>query len=163
MIPELRKLLDESGVKYEVISHDHAFTGQEISSSMNVPSVRVAKTVVLWADGNRIIAVLPASRMVSFSSIREALGVETVEILRQRDLQELFPESDIGAMPPFGNRHITRTVVDSHFPDGDIIFRAGDHAHVVKMNLTDFLRLAGEKKYAFSVPVGMNEEDRPQT
>lgn len=75
-VKKLKEFLDNEGVKYVCISHSPAYTAQEIAACAHVRGRELAKTVMVTVDGKMAMAVLPASRKVSFDLLREATGSE---------------------------------------------------------------------------------------
>jgi prolyl-tRNA editing enzyme YbaK/EbsC (Cys-tRNA(Pro) deacylase) len=61
------------------------------------------KTVMVKIDDKMAMAVLPASLKVSFDLLKKAAGASKVELANEREFRNMFPESEVGAMPPFGN------------------------------------------------------------
>ena len=63
----------------------------------------------------------------------------------------MFPESDVGAMPPFGNLYGMRTLVAASLvEDREIAFNAGSHSELIKMEYKDFERLVKPQVMRFS-------------
>ena len=58
-------------------------------------------------------------------------------------MARLFPDCELGAIPPFGHLYGMPVYVDACFPrGGDIVFQAGNHREVVRMAYRDYERLA---------------------
>lgn len=58
----LQEFLRRRNVPYTVFPHTPAFTAQEEAAATHVPGRNWAKTVVCFADGEPIQAVVPADR-----------------------------------------------------------------------------------------------------
>ena len=139
----LETLLEESGASFEVIDHPLAFTAQEEAAASHVPGRHWAKTVAILVDGEPALAVLPATRMLDVDKLRRVVGTERVQIAREAEFQDLYPDCDLGAMPPFGILYGQRTFVDEALREEELIaFHAGDHRTAIEMSFTDFERLA---------------------
>lgn len=139
---KLKDFLDAHGIKYTIITHPTAYTAQEIAAAMHVHGKELAKSVILKADGKFIMAVLPAPQQIAFNLLREALGAKEVELATETEFQDLFPDCEIGAMPPFGNLYNVPVYVASLLTqDEEIIFNAGSHTEAIKMSYKDFERL----------------------
>ncbi|MBI5677553.1 MAG: YbaK/EbsC family protein [Planctomycetes bacterium] len=151
-VQKLKEFLDSHNIKYVVISHSRAFTAQETAASAHVPVKELAKTVMVKIDGKMAMAVLPASCKVDFDLLKKATGVATIEIANEKEFKDLFPECEIGAMPPFGNLYgMDVFVTESLTEDKEIAFNAGSHRELVKMAYKDFERLVKPKVVTFSV------------
>lgn len=143
-IPEkLRLFLDESRVPYSHSVHPLAYTAREVASAEHVPSHEVAKTVVIWGDNGYAMLVLPASMVVDFQELRAALGLTHVRLATETELGQLFPDCDLGAMPPLGGLYKLPIYMDSALlRDERIAFNAGTHRDVIHMRLEEYKRLA---------------------
>lgn len=149
----LETLLQESGAKYEVIDHPLAFTAQEEAAASHVPGRHWAKTVAILVDGEAALAVLPATRMLDIQKLRRVVGTDRVEIAREAEFQDLYPDCDLGAMPPFGVLYGQRTFVDEDLREEErIAFHAGDHRTAIEMSFSDFERLADPIPAAIAGP-----------
>ena len=100
---KLKKFLDSTGIKYVTITHSLAYTAQEIAASAHVAGKELAKTVMVKIDDKMAMAVLPAAFKISFDLLTKAAGVANVELANEQEFRDMFPESELGAMPPFGN------------------------------------------------------------
>lgn len=141
-LQKLRTYLEKNGVKFVTISHSRAFTAQEIAASAHVPGKELAKTVMLKVDGELVMAVLPATSQVSVDRLRSAAGAADCELASESDFRNVFPDCEVGAMPPFGNLWDLKVFVDQRLrEDEQIAFNAGTHTELVKLPYADFERL----------------------
>ena len=86
--------------------------------------------------------VLPASKVVDFQEVRDALGCNTARLATETELSRLFPDCDLGAMPPFGNLYNMKVLMDANLlADEQLIFNAGTHRDVVHLSQEDYRRL----------------------
>lgn len=139
---KVAQFLDSQKVKYVLIKHSPAFTAQEIAASAHIPGKELAKTVMIKLDGTMAMAVLPASYRVDFKSLKKLSGAKKAELAPENDFQKLFPQCEIGAMPPFGNLYDMKVYVANPLPDDDeIAFNAGSHAELMKLHYADFEKL----------------------
>ncbi len=142
----LKEFLDENHVKYVVISHSPAFTAQEIAATAHIPGKELAKTVMVKIDGKMAMAVLPASYQVVFDFLKDATGAKQIELAGEREFRDMFPECEVGAMPPFGNLYAMEVFVsESLSDDEEIAFNAGSHTELVRMAYQDFKALVNPK------------------
>jgi Ala-tRNA(Pro) deacylase len=149
----LESLLAESGADYEVIDHPLAFTAQEEAAASHISGRHWAKTVAVLVDGSPAIAVVPATRRLDLEKFRKLVGSGKVEIAREAEFQELYPDCDLGAMPPFGNLYGQTTFVDESMREEEkIAFHAGDHMTAIEMSFADFERLVEPVPGEFSGP-----------
>jgi Ala-tRNA(Pro) deacylase len=135
----LRAFLDEHDVEYSVINHAPAFTAQEIAETAHIPGHELAKTVVVHVDDGYAMVVEPASRRIHLGRLKEAIGAEHVALAEEPVLSELFPDCELGAMPPFGNLYgLDVYVAPELTEDEQIVFNAGTHTELVRMRYRDF-------------------------
>jgi Ala-tRNA(Pro) deacylase len=143
-IKKLKSFLDESGVKYALVSHSPAYTAQEIAATAHIPGKELAKTVIVKLDGKIAMAVLPASFRVDLKKLKKAAKAKKVELATEEEFKEHFPESEVGAMPPFGNLYDLPVFVAQPLPeDEQIAFNAGSHSELLQLAYADFERLVG--------------------
>lgn len=142
----LKEFLDRNNIKYMTISHSQAFTAQEIAASAHIPGKQLAKTVMVSLDGQMAMAVLPATDHVDLRLLKKAAGVKKAELASEREFKDLFPDCEIGAMPPFGNLYDLDVYVAASLTEGEeIAFNAGSHTELVKMAYKDFEQLVKPK------------------
>ena len=69
-------------------------------------------------------------------------GRRQLVLASEGEIRELFPDCEVGAMPPFGNLYQLPMYLDACFRgEEDFYFQAGNHHEVVKLKFTDFERL----------------------
>jgi Ala-tRNA(Pro) deacylase len=150
MLTKLRKALDESHVPYAVRSHAKAFTARGVAAAEHVPNREVAKVVILRSGDEFLMAVLPALYRVDVTRLRHALGKPDLHLATEAEFSKLFPECELGAMPPFGNLYGLPVWIDeplTHEPE--IVFNAGTHTETVHMAYADFARLVRPEVASF--------------
>jgi Ala-tRNA(Pro) deacylase len=150
-VKKLKDFLDNQNIKYVTITHSPTYTAQEIAASAHIPGKDLAKTVMVKIDGNMAMAVLPASCKVDFDLLKKAAGASTVGLASEQEFKNLFPECEIGAMPPFGNLYGMEVfVADALAEDEEIVFNAGSHTELIRLAYKDFERLVKPKVVKFS-------------
>lgn len=148
---KLKAFLDSQYVLYETIPHARAYTAQETAATAHISGKELAKTVIIWADDKLAMAVLPASQHVDEDLLQEAIGAANVQIAHERDFKDLFPECEVGAMPPFGNLYGMEVFVAASLTeDEEIAFNAGSHTELLKLAYKDFARLVQPRVLAFA-------------
>ncbi len=143
---QVRHYLDEQKVHYATIMHSPAYTAQETAATVHVPGREVAKTVIVLLDDKPAMAVLPATRKLDLTALRKASGARRVALATEMQFARLFPECEVGAMPPFGNLyHLPVYVAESLAEDEQIVFNACSHTELIRMAYADFERLVQPK------------------
>jgi Ala-tRNA(Pro) deacylase len=142
LLVRLQELLDRSGVAYTHTVHPLAYTAREVAAAEHLPAQEVAKVVVFLAENGYRMVVLPANKVVDSQELRAMLGFSHARLATETELADLFPDCDLGAMPPFGNLYDMPVHLDSSLlADETIAFNAGTHRDVVHIRLGDFRRL----------------------
>lgn len=138
----LQEYLTDHTVEYETLPHRTTFTASHLADALHEPGDYVAKTVVLKADGEFVLAVLPASHNLELSLVREEMGCLELELAHEHEFAHLFPDCELGAMPPFGSLYGLRTWVDSRLAEDDhIVFDGQTHNEAVRMSYSSFEEL----------------------
>ena len=139
---KLQNYLNQHEIQYVTISHSPAYTAQRIAELTRIPGKELAKTVIVKIDDKFAMAVLPASRRVNLWHLQEAIGADEVTLSSETEFNELFPDCEVGAMPPFGNLYNMGVYVAEQLTeDEEIAFNAGSHSELVKMSYSDFANL----------------------
>jgi Ala-tRNA(Pro) deacylase len=107
----LKGLLDENKIPYSVMTHETAYTAQGAAATMQISGKELAKTVVLWAGEEMILAVLPAPNHVKLNKLGAELG-KSLRLASEQEFSNRFPDCDPGAMPPIGSLYNLPVYVD---------------------------------------------------
>ncbi len=143
---KLKEFLDGRNVEYITISHSPAYTAQRIAELTHIPGKELAKTVIVKLDGEFAMAVLPASHRVDLDYLKRGVKAENVEVASEAEFKDLFPDCEVGAMPPFGNLYdMDVYVAEKLSEDKEIAFNSGSHTELVKLSYQDFENLVSPK------------------
>ena len=143
---KLKEFLDGHNVEYITISHSPAYTAQRIAELTHIPGKELAKTVIVKLDGKFAMAVLPASHRVDLDYLKRGVNADNVEIASEAEFKDLFPDCEVGAMPPFGNLYdMDVYVAEKLTDDEEIAFNSGSHTELVKLSYKDFENLVSPK------------------
>lgn len=135
----VQEFLNARGKPYEVLSHPTTFSATEMAQAVHVPGREVAKSVVMNADGRYVLAVVPSTRRVVLDKVMTVLGAKSVELADEGDLPQLFPDCELGAMPPFGSQFGLSTIVDPMLTrDDEIVFEGNTLRESIRMKYRDF-------------------------
>ena len=139
----LQEKLEAAGAEYEVEEHPLAFTAQRVAAAEHVSGHQFAKPVVVMADERPCLVVLPASRNLDLEALRAHVGAKEARLARESEFVDLFPDCEVGAMPPFPGPNEVPVYVDSGLLAAErIAFEAGSHTESVRMKTEDYLKLA---------------------
>ncbi len=138
----IEEFLKKSNVPYDKKHHPKAYTAQEVAASAHVPGDMLAKTVVVKAGNDYLLAVCPATHLVDLKKLAKVVGTD-VRLANESEMQGLFEETEIGAEPPFGNLYGLPTYVDISLAEcSDIVFQAGTHEDTIRISFEDYKRTA---------------------
>lgn len=147
----------QHGIPFETIPHRPAYTAHDVAAQERVPDQEIAKVVMILADGNIKMLVLPASLQVDFDGIRVMLYAQDVRLAQESQFSHLFPDCELGAMPPFGNLYDVPVFVDQALTqDEHIIFNAGTHTETIRIKYKDYAHLVNPIVASF----GMRKRER---
>ncbi|HCL91518.1 MAG TPA: YbaK/EbsC family protein [Verrucomicrobiota bacterium] len=150
-VTTLKQLLDKEKIKYVSIIHSTAYTAPEVAASAHIPGRELAKTVIVYLDGEMAMAVLPANRKVVLADLREMTGADQAKLVPEEDFKKRFPDCEVGAMPPFGNLYGMEVYVAASLAqNAEIAFNAGSHTEVIKLAYKDFERLVRPQVIPFT-------------
>ncbi len=140
----LEAYFQANGVAYQVQQHATAYTAQRVAESEHIPGKRLAKVVMVIANARPVMLVLPASYRVDLTKAGAALGDPNVRLAQENEFETVFPDCEVGAMPPFGNLYNVPVYVDRALAENEeIVFQAGTHTETMSIKYADFQRLAG--------------------
>jgi Ala-tRNA(Pro) deacylase len=126
-----------------VFQHAPAFTAQEEAAVTHVPGRNWAKAVVCFADGEPVQAVVPADREVDLERLADLAKAQEMRLADESELRWLYPDCELGAMPPLGPLYRQAVFVDEALTmDDEIVFNAGTHSDAICMRYGDFASIA---------------------
>ena len=139
---KLEAYLRENQVPYEIQHHPAAFTAKQVAASEELPRKLMAKVVMVFADSWPVMLVLPASERVYLPEAARVLGAAEIRMADEVEFANLFPDCEVGAMPPFGNLYGVPVYVDKMLTEDEVIFfQAGTHTDTISLKYADFERL----------------------
>lgn len=141
-VKKLKDFLNKHEIKYVSVAHSPAYTAQEIAARVHIKGRKLAKTVMVIVNGKMAMAVLPASCKVDFDYFRKEIGADQIALASEEEFKGMFPDCEVGAMPPFGNLYGMDVFADQSLTEDDeIAFSAGTHTELIKLPFMDFKRL----------------------
>jgi Ala-tRNA(Pro) deacylase len=140
----LKSFFGEKGARYELVVHPEEFSAERVAQVSHLPGRDVVKVVVMRDEGDRpLMAVLPAPCRVDVAALAEESGHGSLVLAHEPEIQDLFPDCELGAMPPFGNLYGMPVYVDACFPrTHELFFQAGNHRELIGMAYQEYNRLA---------------------
>lgn len=151
----IQGFLDHAHIRYSTVTHPAAFTAQEEAAVSHVPGRDWAKTVVCYADAEPVLAVLPAPFSINFDKLRTLAGATALRLASEKEMASLYPDCEVGAMPPLGPLYHQRVFVDERLSqEHEIMFNAGTHTDAIRMQYADFAAAVSPTVGVFGDPPG---------
>jgi len=139
--PRLKTYLYSARIDFDLVPHPHAPTTLEAARKANVPAHATAKSVLVTHVDGHAMAVVPSDRKVNLTAMQDYLHYR-LGLAPEDDLGEIFPDCELGAVPPMGTLYGVKTLVDHELGEADsVFFEAGDHETFVKVSQRGFARL----------------------
>lgn len=138
----VESFLKNRGVPFEMLPHRTEYTASRTAQALHVPGDLFAKTVVLSVDGRPVLAVLQATHSVNLPNLKRLLGARDMHLASEAELKNLFPDCELGAMPPFGSQYDMETIMDDGLAaDEQIVFEGNTHGRAVQMRYYDYVNI----------------------
>jgi Ala-tRNA(Pro) deacylase len=154
ILRRLKEYLDREKVSYEVLTHRETYTAPELAQTLHIPGKELAKVVIVKVGARFVMVVLPANWKADIKRLGEIFHARHVRLATEAEFKELFPDCELGAMPPFGNLYGLEVYVDRSLTDDEeIVFQAGTHHEAVKLRYQDFANLVRPVVAEFHVTV----------
>ena len=137
------ELLKRERIPYTWFRHKPTYTAQEEAAVSHIRGHSWAKVVICMLDEQPVQAVLPAHYVIDLEQLRVLAGGTTMRLAREEELAVLYPDYEVGAMPPFGAIHGHRVFVERCLVgEWEMVFNAGTHTDAIRMHYGDFAELA---------------------
>lgn len=145
----LQDYLAERQIAYEVLPHPRTTTSATTAQAAHLPGRSVAKAVVVEDDRGYMVAVLPATAHVQLAQLERELHRSGLRLASEPALGKLFPDCELGAVPPLGQAYGLPTIVEEELAaQPEVFFEAGDHRHLVHVSQGEFTRLIADARCA---------------
>ncbi|MES9872978.1 MAG: YbaK/EbsC family protein [Candidatus Sedimenticola sp. 6PFRAG7] len=139
----LLEFLKQHDTRYKLVAHPHTGSSMETAEQAHVPGDALAKGVVVREDSEFLLVVLPADYHIELESLKAMLGRD-VMLAVEGELGSLFPDCEMGAVPPVGEPYGLTTIWDpttSLGQEDKVFFEAGDHEHLISVSGKTFHEL----------------------
>ena len=137
------RALDELGITYQVLVHDHKATNvEEAASERGVASHQVVKTLLVRApDRQFYIALVRGDQRLSLKKLARVVGVKTLDMAPEKDVLRITGYR-VGAVAPLGLRRADVPIyVDHHIVEEPrVSISAGRHDAGLELDSQDLIR-----------------------
>ena len=149
----IRQMLALRGIPYEELHHPEVYTAQEVAQREHFSGHRVAKVVVVMADGRPVELILPASHHVNLDRVRAVLRAREIRLATEAEMEKYFTDCEVGAIPALRHWKDVNVLMDRSLNvEGPILFQAGTHADAVRLNFRHWYEMVNPQVAAFSEP-----------
>jgi Ala-tRNA(Pro) deacylase len=133
--------LEERGVSYRLVAHEHSATSLETAHKAHIPAHQLAKAVVLCDDAGYVLSVLPATHALEIDWVNAELK-RNLTLACEDEFKKLFKDCETGAVPALGDAYGIQVIWDDDLKyTADIYIEAGDHEHLIWMERKSFQKL----------------------
>jgi Ala-tRNA(Pro) deacylase len=157
----IREFLQSRSVRFELLLHRPAHSATHLAGSLHVPGRYVAKAVLVKAGDAFALAVLPATHRIDPARLAEVLGVDSLRIANESEVETVFADCEPGALPPFGRLYGLATIVDASLADGaEVAFMGNTRHEGVRMRFKDYEAVESPIRARFASPIAIRKVRR---
>jgi len=140
---QLKTYLQQQETEYRLITHPHTGSSMETAEKAHVPGDALAKGVLVEDEEGFLLVVLPSDYHIELETLHKLLHQE-VKLAEESEVATLFPDCEVGAVPPIGMAYEVKTIWDPSSSLGqrdEVYFESGDHQHLVRVTGKQFHEL----------------------
>ena len=144
---KLVKYLEQTGVDHKILEHRTVYTAIDTASTMKKKLNEVAKSLLVKADKDYYLVLLPADYNLDFKKLGVCISkqagkkIKVVKIPGEKIMESLL-KVKAGTMSAFGNLHKLPVIVDEGLAKvKKVVFSSGSFNHSVEMAAKDFVKL----------------------
>jgi len=133
--------LQTNHVWFNVLEKRSTVHTAEAAAATGLPLQRVIKSLVLTADGEPVIIIIPGTCRVDKDKLKATLGVRKVQIVSFAEA-ERYSGYPPGATPPVYHKKITKVVMDQRVMQFDTVYGGGgSRQKLIELKPVDIRRL----------------------
>ena len=128
---------------YEVADDDDLTYGEAVARDIGVPAARVFKTLVAVVDGAPVVAIVPASELLSPKKLARARGGKRAAMAEPHHAERLTGYV-VGGISPFGQKRRLPMLVDRTALDHATVYVSGGRRGIqLELSPADLLAVTG--------------------
>jgi prolyl-tRNA editing enzyme YbaK/EbsC (Cys-tRNA(Pro) deacylase) len=142
--------LDKNRYKYEIVEHRTTYTAWDTAQTEKVRPQEVAKALVLMADKNPLVAMVPANRNLDknkllklINSGRKKKGEKTykkLDFAKEAWMKKNIP-GRVGAIPPFREMLKTDIYLDNLLVKSKKIYAgSGEYSASIRISTSQYIK-----------------------
>jgi Cys-tRNA(Pro)/Cys-tRNA(Cys) deacylase len=120
--------LAAAGIAHRVHRYGHEATaasyGTEAADALDAEASQVFKTLIVAADGNLVVAVVPITSTLDVKALARAVGAKKAEMV-DTATAERSTGYVVGGISPIGQRRSLPTIIDQSAADWATVFVSG--------------------------------------
>jgi Ala-tRNA(Pro) deacylase len=150
--------LKQQRMPFVTFRHPRAYTALEQAAVSHTPGRCSAKVVICMADDKPVQAIVPAHYLLDLEQLRLITGAGVLRLAREDEIAALYPEFEVGAIPPFGTMSGHRVFVEQCFVgEPEMVFRGGTLTDSICMHYSDFAEMVNPVVGAFGLRPGRRQ------
>lgn len=162
------KYLEKAGVKHELLEHKTVYTAIDAAITMQKKMEEVAKSLLVKADKDYYVVLLPADHNLDMDKLKKALSraqakqVKVVKIPGEKLAREVLKIKN-DAMAAFGNLYKLPVLMEKKLEKAKkAVFSSDSYNHSVEMAVKDFVKLEEALLDSFSVKKKVKTNPKPK-
>ncbi len=141
LFKKIISILDKEKITYKLYEHEAVFTSVDAAKARGTKVHQGAKALVMYADGKPVMLVLPADLKIDTNKFKHDYKIRDLRLATADEVEKLT-QTQIGAVPPFGNLFDMPLYMDGKLRENqEIVFNAGLHTNSIKMKEADFEKI----------------------
>lgn len=147
---QIINLLQDHGASYQYHSHQPVTTSEEAAKVRGTKLSQAAKALMLQADDDYILLVVPGDKRANLEALHKHLGVSRLA-MASKETVEAKTGLEVGAIPPLGSTLKLKTYLDEALTKEDMIsFNAGRRDRSITLSLDTFVQIEKPEVGQFS-------------
>ncbi len=141
------KYLDKAGIKHELLEHKTVYTAIDAAITMKKQFDQVAKALLVKADKDYYIVLLPADHNLDMAKLKSALSktqskeIKVIKIPAEKMAREVLKIKN-DAMAAFGSLYKLPVLMEKRLEKvKKAVFSSDSYNHSVEMAVKDFIKL----------------------
>jgi len=148
--------LDKNKIKYEILKHKTVFTVYDKAQTLKKKLNEIAKTLLVKADKEYWLVVLPAHLKLDFGKLKKMLKAKKISIAPEKEMKTKLGVKP-GTITPFATIHkkIGIMVDNGLLKTQHVILGAGTFNESIRMKAKDYFKLESPQKGAIGKSAGI--------
>src|SRR6266571_6773134 len=141
VISGMREHLERQGVTFEPVAHQRTYTSIAEARALGVNATEVIKTIAVRVAGGHALVVVPSTCRLDLHLVQDAVSDRHARLATEEELQQDFPDVELGALPPLGSLLGAPVYVDPEvFQHDTVVFAAGSRTESMKVRTADLFQ-----------------------